>query len=214
MPVDTKLFHPSVDSTAVRQKWGFSDSHRIILFMGTLFDFSGLDVLIPRLPEVIKQVPEAKLLIVGDGPQRPRLEGIIAECNLEEQVIITGFEPYETMPQYINLATLCINTFLTTDATRDIFPGKTVQFLACGKALIATALPGMIAVIPGEQQGVVYVSNVDDMVGEIIALLKSPERQRKIEEAGLNYVVKVHSHDAIAGQLDAHIEEAVASKRS
>ena len=212
MPVDTNLFHPAVDTAEVRQKWGFGNTDRIVLFMGTLFDFSGLDVLIPRFSEVIKQVPEAKLLVVGDGPQRPKLEGIIAEYNLQEQVIITGFEPYETMPQYINLATVCINTFLTTDATRDIFPGKTVQFLACGKALIATALPGMMAVIPGEQQGVVYTIGMDGMVEEVASLLKSPERRQKIEQAGLNYVKQVHSHDAIARQLEAHIEEAVRDK--
>lgn len=212
MPVDTNLFHPAVDTAEVRQKWGFGNTDRIVLFMGTLFDFSGLDVLIPRFSEVIRQVPEAKLLVVGDGPQRPKLEGIIAECNLQEQVIITGFEPYETMPQYINLATVCINTFLTTDATRDIFPGKTVQFLACGKALIATALAGMIAVIPGEQQGVVYADSIDGMVEEIASLLKSPERRQKIEQAGLNYVKQVHSHDAIARQLEASIEEAIRDK--
>lgn len=212
MPVDTDLFHPAVDTNEVSQKWGFTENDRIVLFMGTLFDFSGLDVLIPRFSEVIRQVPEAKLLIVGDGPQRLRLEGIITESNLQNQVIITGFEPYKTMPQYINLATVCINTFLTTNATRDIFPGKTVQFLACGKSLIATALPGMIAVISGEQQGVAYANSIDDMVAEITSLLKSPERRKKIEQAGLNYVKQAHSHDAIARQLEMRIEEAIREK--
>ena len=162
-----------------------------------------------KFPEIVKQVPEAKLLIVGDGPQRPRLEGIITEFNLQEQVIITGFEAYETMPQYINLATICINTFLTTEATRDIFPGKTVQFLACGKPLVATALPGMVAVIPGEQQGVVYASTIDDMVGEIASLLKSAERRQQIGQAGLSYVKQVHSHEVIARRLEACLEEAI-----
>jgi len=189
MPVDTGLFHPLTDFGEVRQKWGFNEEDKIILFIGTLFDFSGLDALIPRFAEVIKQIQQAKLLIVGDGPQRPKLEGIIADLSLQEQVIITGFQPYETMPQYINLAALCINTFLTSEATRDIFPGKIVQYLACGKAIIATSLPGMIAVIPGEQQGVVYTNNADEMVRETVSLLKSTERRQKLERNGLNYVM-------------------------
>ena len=212
MPVDTNLFHPAIDTAEVRQKWVLGASDPIILFMGTLFEFSGLDVLIPKFPEILRQIPEAKLLIVGDGPQRPKLEGIISALNLHRQVIITGFEPYQTMPQYINMATICINTFLTTDATRDIFPGKLVQFLACGKATIATALPGTIAVIAGEEQGMVYASNTDDMLKEIASLLKSSKRRQQLEKAGLNYVKQVHSYEKIAEQLEAHLEQAVKYK--
>ena len=212
MPVDTNLFHPSIDASEVRQKWGFKPKDRIILFMGTLFDFSGLDLLIPKFTEVLKRIPTARLLIVGDGPQRPLLNKIIAESNLQKQVIITGFQPYQTMPQYINLADVCINTFNIMDVTRDIFPGKTVQFLACGKALIATALPGMIAVIGGEEKGVVYVNNAEEMVGETISLLKDTDRRKRIEQGGFKYVTQVHDYRQIAKQLEGYIEEAVREK--
>jgi len=207
MPVDTNIFYPQPPSDELRRKWGLSDGDRIVLFMGTLFDFSGLDALIPQFPEILKKVPEAKLLIVGDGPQRPRLEGLIAELKLQDRVIITGFEPYETMPQYINLAAVCINTFLITDATRDIFPGKTVQFLACGKPLIATGLPGMTAVVAGESQGIIYVNDADEMATEIISLLGSDTRRQQLGQAGLDYVKQVHGYDKIAYQLEQRINE-------
>jgi glycosyltransferase involved in cell wall biosynthesis len=214
MPVDTNIFHPSVDFTEVRRKWGLTDQNLVILFIGTLFDFSGLDILIRRFPEVLSERPEARLLIVGDGPQRSKLERIITDVGLQQKVIITGFQPYETMPQYINLATLCINTFLITNATRDIFPGKIVQYLACGKAVIATRLPGMVAVIPGEGQGVAYADNIDDMTGEIIALLGSTERRRQLEQAGLRYVTQVHSYDKISQELEATLEKAIKEKKN
>ncbi|GAI28075.1 unnamed protein product, partial [marine sediment metagenome] len=78
------------------------------------------DAFIRQFPQVIKEVPEAKLLIVGDGPQRVKLERIITELGLERQVIITGFQPYQTMPEYINLAAICINTFLISDFSMGI----------------------------------------------------------------------------------------------
>ncbi|MFC2066156.1 glycosyltransferase [Chloroflexota bacterium] len=212
MPVDTNIFHPDVDSTEMRRKWGIDEKDKVVIFMGTLFEFSGLDTLIPRFPEVVKQVPEAKLLIVGDGPQRHKLEEMITRLNLQNQVIITGFQPYQTMPQYINLSTICINTFRVTGATRDIFPGKIVQFLACKRAAIATWLPGMIAVISGERQGVLYTSSVDDMTLKITWLLKSPEHRHELEQAGLDYVQQVHSYEKIAGQLEEYIKEAVRDK--
>ncbi len=213
MPVDTNLFYPSPNSAEIRQKWGLSEKGQIIVFIGTLFEFSGLDVFIHEFPQVVKQIPEAKLLIVGDGPQRPKLEGVITELGLQRQVIITGFQPYETMPQYINLATICINPFLITDATRNIFPGKIVQYLACGKPVIATSLPGLIAVIAGEHQGVIYANNHRDMVAEVLSLLKSAELRQELGYAGLNYVRQVHSYEGIAHQLESRLEEVIEEKR-
>ena len=213
MPVDTNLFRPSPGSAELRQKWGLNGMDQVIVFIGTLFEFSGLDVLFRQFPEVVKQVPQAKLLVVGDGPQRPRLDRAIAELDLQKQVIITGFEPYQTMPEYINLGAICINSFLTTEATRDIFPGKIVQYLACGKAVVATALPGMVAVIPGEEQGVVYADSAGEMVPKIVSLLKSAKRRQQLGQAGLSYVNRRHSYDTIAGELEGILQQVIKEKR-
>ena len=213
MPVDTNMFHPSPASDELRQRWGFNGKDQVIVFIGTLFEFSGLDVLFHHFSEVVKQVPEAKLLVVGDGPQRPKLERVITELGLQRQVTITGFEPYQMMPEYINLGTICINSFLTTEATRDIFPGKIVQYLACGKAVVATALPGMLAVIPGEEQGVIYADSAGEMAPKIISLLKSAEHRQQVGQAGLSYVSQRHSYDTIAGELDAILQQVIKEKR-
>ncbi len=213
MPVDMNIFHPGIETGEARSKWGFVPDDRIVLFMGTQFEFSGLDDIIPLFNRVTEKIPSAKLLLVGDGPQRPLLEDMIFRHHAERYVKITGFEPYAMMPEYINLADVCINTFRVTGATRDIFPGKTVQFLACGKPFIATPLPGMTAVVQGEEQGVVYADKPDDMIAKIITLLESPEKRESLGRAGLEYVQRNHSFDSIAGQLEEYIVEAVEYKR-
>jgi len=214
LPIDTNIFHPSVDCSGVRQKWGLGEKDQVVVFIGTLFEFSGLDGFIRRFPKVLEHVPETKLLIVGDGPQRLKLEGIIAELGLQNEVIITGFQPYYTVPQYINLAAICITPFLVTDATRDIFPSKIVQYLACGKVVLATPLPGTLAVISGEQQGVVYAEGADETAREVVSLLKSAEHRQQLGNAGLNYVKQVHSQERITRQLEAELEEAIKEKHS
>ena len=212
LPIDTSIFHPSIDCSDARRKWGFSEKNQIVLFIGTLFQFSGLDGFIRSFPQVIENIPDARLLIVGDGPQRPKLERIIAELGLEGRVIITGFQPYPTMPQYMNLATVCINTFLNTDATRDIFPGKIVQYIACGKATMATPLLGITTLLPGESHGVVYADSVDDMAREVVNLLRSPERRRQLGQAGVDYVRQAHEQQKIARQLEAELLEVIRKK--
>lgn len=212
MPVDTNLFHPAPNPAEVRQKWGLSEKEKVIVFIGTLFDFSGLDLFIRQFPELLKRVPEARLLIVGDGLQRPKLESIIIELGLQKRIIITGFEPYEAMPQYINLATICTNTFTMTRATSPIFPGKIVQYLACGKAVVATALPGMKAVIQGEEQGVVYAECNDDIAPRMISLLESAEYRQRVGQAGLNYVIQTHAHGKVARELESILQQVVKTK--
>jgi len=214
LPIDINVFHPSVDCIEVRQKWDFNAEDRVVLFIGTLFEFSGLDGFIRQFPRIIGNVPEAKLLIVGDGPQRPKLERIISELGLERHVIITGFQPYPTMPQYISLATVCINPFLNTETTRDIFPGKIIQYIACGKATVATPLLGITTLVPDESRGVVYTNNAGDMATEVIGLLQSSERRQQIGEAGVHYVKHTHDQQQIARQLEAELMEVISQKSS
>jgi glycosyltransferase involved in cell wall biosynthesis len=206
--VDTDMFRPAEDEPALRQQWGLGDGP-VIVFIGTLFEFSGLDNYIRQFPDILHKVPSARLLIVGDGPQRTYLEKIINELGLEKSIVITGFQPYEDMPRYINLAAVCINTFLMTDTTRDIFPTKIVQYLACGKPVLATPLPGIKASVEGEGQGIVY-SELDDMGRETVSLLESEERRRKTGQAALKYAVQAHGYDSIVQQLEEILAQVVA----
>jgi glycosyltransferase involved in cell wall biosynthesis len=210
--LDTSLFKPGVNTSEVRQKWGLKEDGPAVVFIGTLFDFSGLDEFVSHFPEVLKEVPAAKLLIVGDGVQRPKLERIIKEKNLDGRVIITGFQPYQTMPQYINMASVCINTFLLTETTQDIFPSKIMQYVACGKATVATALRGITTLLPGESHGVVYAGSPAEMIPAVIDLLKSPERRRRLGEAGLTQIRDKYSVEKIARQFETIIEELIKEK--
>ncbi len=209
MPIDTSLFHPLIDSSEVRQKWGYSQKDKVIVFIGTLFEFSGLDGFIREFPHVIKKVPETKLLIVGDGPQRKKLEQIISELGLKKYVTITGFQPYQTMPQYINLAALCINPFLDTKETRDIFPGKIIQYIACGKAAVVTPLLGIKSLIPDDSKGIVYAATAADMAAKVADLLASDKQRQQLEQAGIDYIRKVHDQQKIGQQLEAALQEIV-----
>ncbi len=214
LPVETSLFRLFADSDELRHKWGLGKKDQIILFQGTLYNFSGLDLFLHRFPVLIEQVPGTKLLLVGDGPQRPALERIVDQLGLQRHVIITGFQPYQTIPNYTNLAAICINPFLINDVTREIFPGKIPQYLACGKPVISTSLPGLMSVIAGEEQGIIYVNSIDEMVKEAVSLLKSTERRQKLGYAGLNYVRQVHSCEKIAHQLETILNEVIKEKQS
>ena len=177
----------------------------MIMFVGTLPMFSGLDTFIPKFKYVLKEFPHAKLLIVGDGEQRSLLDGVIKTAGLEGQVIITGFQSHESIPQYINLADVCINTFPVSGATKDAYPTKIIQYMACMKPIVSTPLLGMKAMIAGEEHGVVYTNN--GMEKEIVRLLKSNELRAYLGRQALEYAVKIHSYDSIVKQLETILDE-------
>lgn len=212
LPIDMRLFHQYNEDSELRQRWGLSAQDQIMVFIGTLFEFSGLDLFIRQFPQIAQQIPDAKLLIVGDGTQRLKLKQIIAELGLEKQVIMTGLQPYSTMPRYISLASICINPFLNTKATKDIFPGKIIQYLACGKATVATPLLGITALLPRGSNAIVYADNAQEMAKEVINLLKSPEQRTQLEQAGLHYVKQAHDQQHIARQLEKELLDIMSKK--
>jgi glycosyltransferase involved in cell wall biosynthesis len=214
LPIDTAIFHPGVKYREVQEKWGLKDSDKVIVFIGTLFDFSGLDGFLRQFPGIAAKELQARLLIVGDGPQRKTLEEIIKELGIQDRVTITGFQPYRTMPQYINLSTVCINTFLDTPGTRDIFPGKIIQYIACGKAAVVTPLLGIKSLIPDETKGVIYAETPAEMAQKVTGLLESSESRLSLERAGLDYIARVHDQKIIGETLEAELQSIVKSRKT
>jgi glycosyltransferase involved in cell wall biosynthesis len=114
------------------------------------------------------------------------------------------------MPQYISLATICINPFLNTKETRDIFPGKILQYIACGKVAVVTPLLGIKSLIPDESKGVLYADTAAEMAIKVADLLTSDKLRQKLEQAGIDYIQQVHAQQKVGQQLETTLQEIVA----
>jgi len=141
-------------------------------------------------------------VIVGGGALFEKLKELVVDLRLTENVILTGFQPFDMMPQYINIASVCLNPFIINTTTRDIIPGKIIQYLACAKPVLATPLPGMISLLSGLEQGVVY-SNINEFAKTTIKLLKDSELASDIGENGYRHVKSNHDEKEIARRLEA-----------
>ncbi len=207
-PIDVSKFHPAVDATRVREAWGITASDRVIAFVGTLYEFGGMLDFVERFPRVLRSVPDAKLLIVGDGAARPALDAAIARLGLGDRVVVTGYQPFDDMPHYIAAAELCINVFPINPRTDDIFSAKIVQYLACGKPTVSSALPGITTALSSEETGVVYAETIDGVADAVTKLLGEPDRRRHLAALGRCYVEQTHSQEVIVDQLENALRQA------
>lgn len=206
--VDMDKFNSYVPFAELRKRLGLSEDDLVVLYIGTLFEFSGLDIYLEQFSRVVKKIPKAKLVIVGGGALFSRLKKRVSELRLSENVVLTGFKPFDMMPQFINMANICINPFKVTGATREIIPGKILQYLACGKPVLATPLPGMTSFLLGPKQGVVY-SSLDEFGESTIKLLGDANEASAIGENGYLWVLGNHDETQIARSLDKILHQMV-----
>lgn len=200
--VDLNKFNPHVNAEKLKRRLGVTKDHRVVLFIGTLFKFSGLDLYLKQFSKVVKEIPRVKLIIVGGGPLLSQLKQLVFDLRLEDNVVLTDFQPYKMMPQYINMADICINPFEVNNATKDIIPGKILQYLACGKPVLATPLPGMVSLLEGPKHGLIY-SRIDEFAENTLKLLRNTEMAMQLGENGYRYVKNNHGEKKIAHKLEA-----------
>ncbi len=134
--VDTKLFTPQLLNPP-------SDS-RTLLYVGTLADWQGLDLLVEAMSAIVAQTP-AKLKIVGRGRGRQHkdLAKRIRKLGLEDHVSIEPAAPHHEMPAIIAQADVCVAPLAYNDrnVTQGCCPLKIIEYMACARPIVAANLP-------------------------------------------------------------------------
>jgi glycosyltransferase involved in cell wall biosynthesis len=122
-----------------------------------LYEHAGVDILMRQL---IDLPPQVKLLVVGVGEAESRLRSLHAELKLGDRVIFTGRQPYELAPQFMALADVCTLYSTINTITRHIVPIKTYEYMASGRPVLASPLPGVMRDVP-PGNGVLYAAGAE-----------------------------------------------------
>ncbi len=157
--IDLDRFNPAIDGSAIRSIYGITKDDIVLFFMGWLYTFSGLKEVALELSRSRDCFPYLKILIVGDGDALSDLQRIRHENHMSDALILTGKQPYEKIPEFIAASDICI---LPADPKekimQDIVPIKMYEYMAMGKPVISTKLPGIMREF-GEGNGVLYADS-------------------------------------------------------
>jgi glycosyltransferase involved in cell wall biosynthesis len=187
--VGQEIFAAGQNGANFRSQLGLSKYKWVIFFMGWLYDFSGLREIFNSIAEKPDLLNGAHLLVVGDGDLYHELENIVKQNKLTPQITMTGKRPYTDIPSLLGTANVCLMPALENDTTRDIVPMKVYEYLAAGKPVIASRLPGMVMEF-GNNSGIVYSNSPIEALNKSLSLRLTPNLAERLSEEGRNFALK------------------------
>ena len=146
-----------------------------IVFAGAMYYHRGLDVLLEAIPKIIRKIPDAKFILLGNGNELEKLKEIVLEKNLENSVEFKGWIEREKIPENISDASIGIGPLRLTDVTSRALPIKVLEYMAVSLPIIAQkgTLPDDVLV--NEKNGY-FVDGAEDLAEKISSLLNEPDK--------------------------------------
>lgn len=201
--VDTSVFTPSADGASVRIALGLED-RPVVVCVSRLVPRKGQDVLIRALATVRAGVPGAALLLVGGGPDMPRLQRLAVSCGVADDVIFTGAVPWPELPRYYAAGDVFAMPCRTRRGGLDV-EGLGMVYLeasATGLPVVAGDSGGAPdAVLDTETGYVVDGRSVDSVANRLIALLADPVLARALGANGRAWVERAWRWDEVSTRL-------------
>jgi len=158
------------------------ENRKILVTVAVLRKEKGIQYVLGALPEIIKQVPEVVYLVVGEGSYRKQLETLVAEKNLERNVIFTGER--DDIPRILTIADIFLLPSLT-----EALPTVLAEAMAAGLPVIATDVGGIPEMIIDNRNGtIVSPGNPGQLASASIDLLMNTAKADKMGQAGKEIV--------------------------
>ena len=188
--IDVEHFIPT-DATVLRNSLGLSDK-KVIVSVGRLVHRKGQDHLIEAMPEILKSIPQAHLLLVGEGPYREHLQTLVKKHNLEASVTFIGRIQYKDLPTYI-----CVGDIFAMPS-RSRLMGLEVEGLgivyleasSCGLPVLAGDSGGAPDALVQNETGLVVDGTDDQQIATAaIKLLTDIELSKKMGLAGRQWII-------------------------
>jgi len=181
----------------------------VVGFVGGFYPWHGLD----RLVEAFRRCREAglpgNLMLVGDGPERPRIEAQLEECGLRERALFAGPVDHASLPSWIAAMAVCVMPHSNDYGS----PMKIFEYMGMGRAVLAPDLPPLRDVIDDGANGRLFAPDNDsDAVAPLqqglAELLGDDSLRTRLAEAGRLRVGESHTWQENWRRIEAALRDA------
>ena len=197
LAVDHKLFRPT----------GIPRSPTpLIGYFGRLKKYKSVDHLLQALPLVLGEMPDLRVIIVGDGDDRPRLQGVARDLGVQHAVTFTGF-----VSDQEKITILQQMWFKVATSSKEGWGLTVTEANACGTPVIASNVPGLRDAVQDGKTGLLYrYGDVAELADKIKILLKDKELRSRLSAGALDWAA-LFSWDEAARRTIEVLQERVSA---
>lgn len=161
----------------------------VVGFIGSFYAYEGLDLLLQAMPRLLARHPQARVLLVGGGPQEGALKAQAAAAGLADQVVFTGRVPHSQVQRYYDLVDVLAYPRHSMRLTELVTPLKPLEAMAQGRVLVASDVGGHRELIHDGQTGRLFRAGDAQALADALAgLIDDREHWPAMRTAGRRFV--------------------------
>ncbi|MFQ5349919.1 MAG: glycosyltransferase family 4 protein, partial [Thermoanaerobaculia bacterium] len=177
----------------------------VVAFVGSLKPWHGVEVLLKAFERLIAPVPEAHLLVVGDGPLRQRVEAAGRRLG-DDRVTVAGAVDHPRVPGWLACADVAVAPYPRLDSFY-FSPLKVVEYQAAGLPVVASRCGQLDRLVSdGDTGRLVPPGDVDSLTAALVELYRDPALRRRMGSRGRRRAFRCSGWSAVAVHTEAVIE--------
>lgn len=205
---NTTLFRP-LPRGYCRERLGINPALPVVVYVGDFARWQGVDILLRSAPLILKEFPKTLFLVVGGGAADRDLRELSCELGVDANVRFAGPVAYEDVPYYVGAGDLAVTPKKRLvasgvgDRPYEYSPLKLYEYMACGRPVVASRLPGF-GILEEHSAGIlVDPENPGGLAQGIKALLRNERLMREMGQMGRSIAEREYSWNAVAARIAA-----------
>ncbi|PJA57945.1 MAG: glycosyltransferase, exosortase A system-associated [Rhodocyclales bacterium CG_4_9_14_3_um_filter_68_10] len=173
---------------ALRAKLGLAGA-TVIGFLGSFYAYEGLDLLVQALPLLLREVPDARVLLVGGGPHEAVIRQAAVRLGVEDKVVFAGRVPHAEVHRYYGIVDVLAYPRRPMRLTELVTPLKPLEAMAQGRLLVASDVGGHRELIRDGETGMLFRAGSAESLAAVLAdLLRRRSEWPRLKAAGRRFV--------------------------
>ncbi|MGD2249931.1 MAG: glycosyltransferase family 4 protein [Candidatus Methanofastidiosia archaeon] len=179
----------------------------VFVYVGNMYKERNVRTVVSAFNKVNTKFKNTALIMVGDGPDLKNVKALTKECNIDQNVIFTGYVQYEKIPDIINAADIGISFVPIVKKYYYQPPLKTVEYLACEIPTIATDTAGNRVFIQDGYNGILIDDTADALTDAMCRLIEDDDLRETLKKKARNSVAEFDWKTIVKNKLIPVYEE-------
>lgn len=201
-----RFYDPDFNTAVFKKSIGLSSDQRMVLAVSRLAEWKRVDRLIAAIPQIVSELDEVVCVVLGDGPERRRLEGLTKTLGVTRHVRWMGAMRQNEVAKYMNATDLFVSLFDLSNASNAV-----LEAMSCGKCVVALDTGGTSKLIKNKETGIlISPESLRDLPLTLIDLLKDDNLRERIGAQAIQFANRnILSWEARAQKEVELVEELV-----